>query len=125
MLGFVRTHPAKLPTAVAFVAAFACGGALAAPKATTVLRAAGYVDVERNTIVRPAVLVIEGDRIASVGSREAKPPAGASVVDLGGAILLPGLIDTHVHLMLAGAARENARKTLEAGFTTEIGRAHV
>jgi imidazolonepropionase-like amidohydrolase len=45
-------------------------------------------------------------------------PAGASEIDLGAAILLPGLIDTHVHLMLGGSPAANAAATLNAGFTT-------
>jgi imidazolonepropionase-like amidohydrolase len=78
---------------------------------------------------------VQGDRIAEVGSRLAIP-AGARVIDLGEATLLPGLIDLHTHLTdkfgvhweqalvsttpgqaaLWGAA--NARETLRAGFTT-------
>jgi len=83
----------------------------------------------------PAMVRVEGDRIAEVGSRLAVP-AGARVIDLGDATLLPGLIDLHTHLTdkfgvhweqalvsttpgqaaLWGAA--NARATLMAGFTT-------
>ena len=84
---------------------------------------------------RAATVVIEGDRIASVG-RDA--PSGARTIDVRGRTVLPGLIDAHVHLcsyagtgntppnwtlvtfdeeqVLHGAA--NARKALLAGFTT-------
>jgi imidazolonepropionase-like amidohydrolase len=78
---------------------------------------------------------IEGDRITDVGS-SITVPTGARVIDLGGATLLPGLIDLHTHLTnrvgvhwedgllkttpghdaLWGA--RNARVTLMAGFTT-------
>jgi len=77
-----------------------------------------------------AVILIEGDRITAAG-RGLKIPAGAEVIDLSRATVLPGLIDTHTHLtyhydteqnerpavtgMYAG---ENAKSTLEAGFTT-------
>jgi imidazolonepropionase-like amidohydrolase len=44
-----------------------------------------------------AVIVIEGDRITAVG-RGLKIPAGAEVIDLSRATVLPGLIDTHTHL---------------------------
>ena len=45
-------------------------------------------------------------------------PPNASIVDLPSMILLPGLIDAHVHLTLGGNPTANARATLEAGFTT-------
>jgi imidazolonepropionase-like amidohydrolase len=81
------------------------------------------------------MVLIEGDRIREVGSRLSVPP-GAVTIDLGGATLLPGLIDLHTHLAdredvhwedalvkttppesaLHGA--KNALVTLMAGFTT-------
>jgi len=80
-------------------------------------------------------VVVEGDRIVAVG-RDLPVPAGATVLELGDATLLPGLIDLHTHLTgtddatweeelltttpaqaaLHGA--RNARRTLLAGFTT-------
>ncbi|MEP7326312.1 MAG: amidohydrolase family protein [Gemmatimonadota bacterium] len=100
----------------------------------TVVRAARMLDVSRGAIVPNAVVVIQGDRILSVGA--AQPPAGARVIDLGDVTLLPGLIDMHVHLTddisgdwVTRAVREgpadealrgahNAGLTLRAGFTT-------
>ena len=102
--------------------------------APVVLRAARLLDVEAGRIVPDPVIVVEGDRIRGVGSADV--PAGARVVNLGDATLLPGLIDVHTHLTqdIAGdwihrpveetpadwAIRgvRNARKTLHAGFTT-------
>ncbi|MBV8693038.1 MAG: amidohydrolase family protein [Actinobacteria bacterium] len=84
-------------------------------------------------LVDHAVLVIDGEKIASVGT---SPPEGMQVIDLGDATLLPGLIDTHQHLVfngvgtleeqvtdisddeLADRARENATRALRAGITT-------
>ena len=83
-----------------------------------VLRAAGYLDVARGAIVRPAFITVRGDRIVSVGDRGRPLTRGAREIDLGTAILLPGLIDTHVHLTLGGTAAANAAATLAAGFTT-------
>ena len=82
----------------------------------------------------PAVVVIRGDRIASAGSTS-QIPDGARIIDLGGATLLPGLIDLHTHLTSTGVHWEdellkttpgqaalygahNALVTLMAGFTT-------
>jgi len=101
---------------------------------TTVIEAARYLDVVQGKYVSPAVIVIEGDRIAAINP--ATRPAGAKVVDLGERTVLPGLMDAHVHLnyeLVEGWETEavrlstgefalravpNAKKTLLAGFTT-------
>jgi len=100
----------------------------------TVLRAGAMLDVVKGELVRPAVLVVEGGRIRSVGPGQL--PAGARTIDLGDLTLLPGLIDPHTHLTseisgdwVTRSVRElpadaalrgarNARLTLLAGFTT-------
>jgi imidazolonepropionase-like amidohydrolase len=80
------------------------------------------------------VVLVRGDRIEAVGATLAIP-AGARTIDLGGATLLPGLIDLHTHLTSTGVHWEdelvkttpgqaalhgarNALVTLQAGFTT-------
>ena len=65
---------------------------------TTVLRAARMVDVKRGVVVPNAVVVVQGDRITAAGA-DVAVPAGATVIDLGDATLLPGLIDSHTHLL--------------------------
>jgi len=102
---------------------------------TVVVTAARMVDVTARRVVdRPQVIVTDG-RISAVGRQGDAVPAGAKRIDLGQRTLLPGLIDMHVHLTsdptlsgyrgleftdnfwtVVGVA--NARKTLEAGFTT-------
>jgi imidazolonepropionase-like amidohydrolase len=84
--------------------------------------------------VRPARVLIEGERIAAVGEA-ARAPDGTPHVEFGGASILPGLIDCHVHLVDEGLAdatardrepgamralrtADHARRTLEAGFTS-------
>lgn len=109
--------------------------AQAAPAAVTILRAARLIDGTGTPPLVPGMVRIEGDRIAEVGTNLRVPP-GATLVDLGDATLLPGLIDLHTHLTgdervhwedalvkttpahdaLWGA--RNARVTLMAGFTT-------
>jgi imidazolonepropionase-like amidohydrolase len=113
----------------------AAAPAAAQPPATVYLKAARLIDGRTAAPRSPAVVRIEGDRIAEVGEHLAIP-AGARVIDLGDATLLPGLIDLHTHLTdrfgvhweealvtttppqaaLWGA--RNARDTLMAGFTT-------
>ncbi len=100
-----------------------------------VLHAAGLLDVKNGRIVKPGEVLVEGERIVEVGSAVKYPP-GAEVFDLGNRILLPGLIDAHVHLFLHPGAEDlqtvqesvpqrtiqallAARDDLMAGFTAE------
>ncbi|MGH9369761.1 MAG: amidohydrolase family protein, partial [Thermoanaerobaculia bacterium] len=53
--------------------------------------------------LRPASLRVLGGRIAAVGARE-EPAGGAEVLEFGDAVLLPGLVDTHVHVNDPGRA---------------------
>ena len=69
----------------------------AAPPERIVLKAARLIDGTGKAPIRQAVVVIEGERIVQVGSG-ITPPAGARVIDLKDATLLPGLIDCHDHL---------------------------
>jgi imidazolonepropionase-like amidohydrolase len=115
------------------------GGWLAQPSAavaqTIIIKAARLIDGRGGPPLEPAMVRVAGERIAEVASTIAVP-AGATVIDLGSATLLPGLIDLHTHLTdrddvhweaalttttppeaaLWGA--RNARVTLMAGFTT-------
>jgi imidazolonepropionase-like amidohydrolase len=64
-----------------------------------VIRAARLIDGRGDAVISPAVVVVRGNRIESVGGT---PPAGAQVIDLGDMTLLPGLIDAHTHILLQG-----------------------
>jgi len=108
------------------------------PSKVIAVRASRMLDVKSGSDVPNAVVLIQDDKITAAGT-SLKIPAGAEVVNLGDATLLPGLIDCHTHLMarmsdddpqgyglslltksqafraLEGAA--DARVTLRAGFT--------
>ncbi|MFD8500643.1 amidohydrolase family protein [Amycolatopsis sp. NPDC059657] len=61
----------------------------------TVLRAAWLFDGTGDTLTPDPAVVLDGGKIVAIGS---EVPEGATVVDLGEATILPGLVDTHVHL---------------------------
>src|SRR5712691_11031356 len=104
---------------------------------TYVLKAARMFDGKSNALATPGLVVVTDGKITAVGAKAAVP-AGAEVIDLGDATLLPGFIDAHTHLMMysddwkqntldglqktiaeqALDASANARVTLMAGFTT-------
>src|SRR5216684_681920 len=100
------------------------------------VRAGRLFDGKSEKLATNQVVLIHGDRIAEVGPPErVKVPAGAEVVDLSHATVLPGLIDAHTHVFGNGpdleeqflrdsyqyrtlTALANAQKDLMVGFTT-------
>ncbi len=100
-----------------------------------ILRAAHLLDIETGRLLTPGEVRVEGDRIVAVGP-SVEPGPGTEIIDLGGATLMPGLIDAHVHLFLHPGAEDlqtveesvpkrtllamrAARDDLMAGFTAE------
>jgi imidazolonepropionase-like amidohydrolase len=104
--------------------------------ATKAIKAARMID-PAGRVIQNVVVVVDDDRITSVGT--SPPPAGSEVIDVGQLTLIPGLIDVHTHMTYywdrapgtkplgqprrpAGVtvvlAAENARRTLETGVTT-------
>lgn len=108
------------------------GAAAQQPANTVVIRAGRLLDVKTGKMLANQTIVIEGERIVSVGG---PAPAGAQVINLPNATVLPGMIDVHTHLTMdpqdaglrqltlsvprqALTGAKNARTTLLAGFTT-------
>ena len=112
-----------------------CAQQTAAPERVTVLHAAHLLDVAAGKLVSPGEVLVQGTRIREAGAHVTHP-AGAPVIDLGAATLMPGLIDAHVHLFLHVGDEANqtvnesipertliaagaAKADLLAGFTAE------
>lgn len=70
------------------------------------------------TTISNAVMVVQNGTITAVGERSSvEVPAGAITVDLGGRAVIPGLVDSHTHLVWAGSrVNEFAMKTEGAGY---------
>src|SRR5437870_11877011 len=62
-----------------------------------VLRGATIIDGLGNSPISEGLIVIEQDRIKTVGSKGAAYPPDANVVDVSGKFIIPGLVDSHVH----------------------------
>jgi imidazolonepropionase-like amidohydrolase len=125
---------------VIFVASLFAQEKFAPAPAVTVIRAGTLLDGKSDTPRHNQVIIIKGNHIESVGDASAQIPAGAAVIDLSKATVLPGLIDSHTHIFLQGedpaeggydanilkypaslrAARAtvSVRRALEQGFTT-------
>jgi len=104
--------------------------------ADTWIQADRMYDGRSDQLTGPVTVVVKGEIIERVLTGHPKPPNEAELVNLEGHTLLPGFIDCHVHLSgeftpssythrftrnaadFAVRSTANARKTLEAGFTT-------
>jgi imidazolonepropionase-like amidohydrolase len=75
------------------------------PNTAIVLHAARLLQVDTGAVIQPGEVLVEGNRIKAVGT-SVEHPAGAKVIDLGGATLMPGLIDAHIHLFLHPGAED-------------------
>lgn len=122
--------------ALLMTAALAVATTAQADGAITYIKAGRLVDVEAGIVRTDQAIIIKGERIEKIGRIvDIAPPEGATIVDLSGRTVLPGLIDAHTHITSVpqeqgystlGISRQrapihgvnNALATLMAGFTT-------
>jgi imidazolonepropionase-like amidohydrolase len=80
---------------------------------TTLLKAGRLLDPRTGNVLSPVAVLIENGKIKQVGATsEVQTPSGTEIVELGNATLLPGLIDSHTHLLvdpITPAEAERAR----------------
>lgn len=103
----MRNRVATLLTAASMIPAIV--GTLAPPAQPTGLAIAGgtLIDGTGGTPIRDAVVLISEGRITAAGPRASITiPAGATLIDAKGKYVLPGLIDTNVHLSLYGGTAD-------------------
>src|SRR5690349_15041325 len=120
-----------------FMAAALLGSATPAIAAPTYIHAGKLIAVPGKAPLGASTIIVDDGRILEVREGYVPPPAGAKTVDLRDRTVLPGLIDSHVHLISdrggeqalladirdddplhAYEAQLNGMKTLRAGFTT-------
>jgi imidazolonepropionase-like amidohydrolase len=111
----------------------------------TILHCGSLIDVKTQTVLKNRSIVVEGKKIVSVSEGFLTPAKGDVVINLKDRTVMPGLIDSHVHLEsetnpgayldrfvknpgdVAYQALVYAKKNLMAGFTTvrDLGGTHV
>ena len=102
---------------------------IAGQEPVTAIRAGRMFDARTGTMVTNQTILIRGERIVDVGGN-VNAPAGARVIDLSNATVLPGMIDAHVHVALNVPNEspehhifvmiDSAQRDLDAGFTTIV-----
>ncbi len=130
----MQWHSTAATALVATIAAFTSDASQAQvrrfvtpPDQVIAIRAGHLFDAKTGNMLANQMVLVRGDRIVDVGPSVAIP-AGATIIDLSQATVMPGMIDAHVHVNTGGTtlamraitALANAQTDLAAGFTTVL-----
>lgn len=115
-----RSRTVRLATAVWMVAFAGCSsGAVSVDPSPLVLRGATVIDGTGGAQLSDRTIVIEGGRIASMeATADASVPDGARILDVEGRWVMPGIVDTHVHMPPPADQERFLRTLLAFGITT-------
>ena len=105
----MKSRTTLSPVCVVCALALAAATPLAQPQAatTTAIVGATLIDGNGGPAIADAAIVITGSRITAVGPRAGvRIPADANQVDARGRWIIPGMIDTNVHLSLYGGQND-------------------
>ncbi len=136
----MNVFPRRLKILVLMLCALVeLSSAQAPPPSSTYLKCGWLLDGKSDQLQKDVIVVIDGENIQSIGAAGASQVPASQVVDLSRETCLPGLIDTHTHILLQGditaadydeqllkqspeyrtiLATVNARRALMYGFTT-------
>jgi imidazolonepropionase-like amidohydrolase len=133
--GGLLRHVLALGLVAGMGGAILSGAALADPPATTLFVNVDVFDGRSAEIRKGVSVLVEGNSIAAIKDGKLEAPAGATLIDGGGRTLMPGLIDNHTHIFMAGSSQaqlldpkntfemleatalEEAKKMLMRGYT--------
>ena len=87
----------------------------------TALIADRIIDGNSGKVLQNSAIVVEGDKIIAVGGRDLIPD-GATLIDLGNATLMPGMIDAHTHPLLASGDYQSKHVWDDRLGTLEVGK---
>jgi imidazolonepropionase-like amidohydrolase len=128
-------YSAVLLACLAWLTGLPAAGQNAPAEPNIIVRGGKLFDPSSGRMIEHPVIAVSGNKIQSVSEGEQASIPGATVIDLGNATLMPGLVDVHTHLTMnvdgggyeglgisvpraALIGAKNARLTLMAGFTS-------
>ena len=107
-------NPKAVALCVALVLSLPVRQLAQAPPKVTLVKAAHLLDPRTGNVLSPAAVLIQDGKIEQVGASaqlKANAPKGVQTIDLGDATLLPGLIDSHTHLLVDPTVQSEAERS--------------